>query len=158
MRIRRCTEDDHARVVELSLRAWEPVFASLAGVLGPAIFSLLHPDWRADQANAVEEAISSEAMAAWVAEGDEAVEGFVVISLDESRGMGEIYMIAVDPDAQRRGVGGALTEFALDEMRRAGMRVAMVETGGDPGHAPARRTYERSGFSALPVARYFKTL
>jgi hypothetical protein len=34
----------------------------------------------------------------------------------------------------------------------------MVETGGDPGHAPARRTYERSGFTLLPIARYFKNL
>jgi hypothetical protein len=38
------------------------------------------------------------------------------------------------------------------------MGVAMVETGGDPGHAPARRTYEKAGFSLVPVARYFKAL
>jgi hypothetical protein len=34
----------------------------------------------------------------------------------------------------------------------------MVETGGDPGHAAARATYERAGFAALPVVRYFKEL
>lgn len=38
------------------------------------------------------------------------------------------------------------------------MSVAMVETGGDPGHGPARRTYERAGFTAMPVARYFMAL
>ncbi len=38
------------------------------------------------------------------------------------------------------------------------MALAMVETGGDPGHAPARRSYERSGFVQLPIARYFKKL
>jgi hypothetical protein len=29
----------------------------------------------------------------------------------------------------------ALIEFALDWMKDAGMSIAMVETGGDPGHA-----------------------
>jgi hypothetical protein len=34
----------------------------------------------------------------------------------------------------------------------------MVETGGDPGHAPARHVYEKTGFTLLPIARYFKAL
>jgi hypothetical protein len=51
-----------------------------------------------------------------------------------------------------------LTELALTEMKAAGMTVAMVETGGDPGHPPARRTYEKAGYTQLPIARYFKAL
>ena len=38
------------------------------------------------------------------------------------------------------------------------MSVAMVETGGDPGHARSRHTYEKVGFELFPVARYFKKL
>jgi RimJ/RimL family protein N-acetyltransferase len=38
------------------------------------------------------------------------------------------------------------------------MTVAMVKTGGDPGHAPARRVYEKAGYTFLPIARYFKNL
>jgi hypothetical protein len=38
------------------------------------------------------------------------------------------------------------------------MRVAMVETGGDPGHTAARRVYENADYTLLPVARYFKAL
>jgi hypothetical protein len=38
------------------------------------------------------------------------------------------------------------------------MSVAMVETGGDPGHERARYTYEKVGFKLWPVARYFKKL
>jgi hypothetical protein len=38
------------------------------------------------------------------------------------------------------------------------MAGAMVETGGDPGHAAARRTYEKVGYVHLPIARYFKKL
>ena len=68
------------------------------------------------------------------------------------------YDESVDPEAQGRGVGGALTEFATGRLRERGMRVAMVETGGDPGHAAARHVYERAGYQLLPVARYFKNL
>ncbi len=43
-------------------------------------------------------------------------------------------------------------------LRRSGMRVAMVETGGDPGHTPARRVYEKTGYTVLPVSWYFQAL
>jgi hypothetical protein len=38
------------------------------------------------------------------------------------------------------------------------MRLARVETGGDPSHAPARRSYENAGYTGLPLVRYFKDL
>jgi len=40
----------------------------------------------------------------------------------------------------------------------AGMSVAMVETGGNPGRVRAGHTYEKAGFELLQVARYFKKL
>jgi len=38
-------------------------------------------------------------------------------------------MLAVEPGYQRGGVGSALTEFATDGLRRAGMQDGDVETG-----------------------------
>jgi len=43
-------------------------------------------------------------------------------------------------------------------MREHGVEVAVVETGGDPGHAPARAVYTNAGFTALPIARFFRVL
>jgi hypothetical protein len=43
-------------------------------------------------------------------------------------------------------------------MSEAGMRIAIVGTGGDPGHAPARRTYEKAGYTVFPIARYYQAL
>jgi ribosomal protein S18 acetylase RimI-like enzyme len=158
-RIRPFEKRDAAAVVELSLRAWEPVFVSLEQVLGPDVFGRLHPDWREDQRQAVEEVCSSQETRVWVADKNGEIVGFVATGVfDRERRVGEISMLAVDPDHQAGGVGTALTEFALDSLRDAGMRIAMVETGGDPGHAPARRTYERAGFTLLPIARYFQNL
>jgi ribosomal protein S18 acetylase RimI-like enzyme len=82
----------------------------------------------------------------------------VAVELHHESSIGEIYMLAVDPDYQGGGIGTALTEFALDWIKAAGMPVAMVETGEDAGHAAARRTYEKVGFTHVPIARYFKKL
>ncbi len=43
--IRPFRPDDLDAVVEFSLRAWAPVFASLQEVLGDEIFLRLQPDW-----------------------------------------------------------------------------------------------------------------
>ncbi len=158
-RIRPFEDRDTGAVVDLSLRAWAPVFASLERVLGSEIFGWLHPDWQEDQRRAVEDVCASQETRVWVAEVDGTAVGFVAVKVfDAERSMGEIYMLAVDPDCQGGGIGTALTEFALDRLKDAGMKVAMVETGGDPGHAAARRTYERAGYVHLPIARYFKNL
>jgi ribosomal protein S18 acetylase RimI-like enzyme len=158
-RIRSLEDRDVQAVVDLSLRAWAPVFASLERVLGSAVFGRLHPDWREDQRRAVEEVCASQETNVWVAEVVGAVAGFVATDVfDPELRMGQIYMLAVDPDHQRGGIGTALTEFAQARLKDDGMRVAMVETGGDPGHAPARRTYEKAGYTLLPIARYFKNL
>ena len=146
-------------MVDLSLRAWAPVFESLEQVLGSEIFGRMHPDWREDQRRAVEDVRAAKKGRVWVAELDGTAVGFVAIELHHpERSMGEISMLAVDPDHQGGGIGTALTVFALDRLEDAGMKVAMVETGGDPGHAAARRTYEKAGYVLLPIARYFKSL
>lgn len=157
MVIRPYRPSDADAVVRLSLRAWAPVFASIERAMDPQIYGTFYPDgWRESQRAAVEAALAEQEV--WVAEHDGAVVGFVSIALHHDDRIGEIYMIAVDPDCQKEGIGTALTEHAVEWMREAGMAVAMVETGTDPGHAPARRTYERAGFALHPVARYFKKL
>lgn len=152
------TAEHRDAVVHLSLRAWAPVFASLQSVLEPAVFQVLFPDWRVSQQQAVETVCDGEDSHVWVALDAGAPVGFVAVKLHAADGVGEVYMIAVDPVAQRRGIGSALMSFAIDWMREAGMQVAMVATGGDPGHAPARRAYEKLGFGLLPLAQYYKKL
>jgi ribosomal protein S18 acetylase RimI-like enzyme len=157
--IRAFDDRDRDAVLALSLRAWAPVFASLEAILGESgVFARLHPDWRADQRRAVGATLDGERIRVWVAERDAMVAGFVAVQVDRQAGIGEISMLAVDPDHQRHGIGSLLTSFALDRIRDSGMTVAMVDTGGDPGHAPARRIYEKAGFTPLPVVRYFRKL
>jgi ribosomal protein S18 acetylase RimI-like enzyme len=108
------------------------------------------------QQKAVEAVCTAEDTHVWVAMDADSITGFVAVKLDVETYMGEIYMVAVDPAFQGCGIGSALTQFALDWMKKAGMSIAMVETGGAPGHAPAQHTYEKLGFRLLSIARYFK--
>ena len=157
--IRGFEETDLEAVVEFSLRAWEPVFASLRDVLGEGIFRRLHPDWRSDQAAAVRSSCTRKDRDVFVAVANNRPVGFVAVALNAfHERMGWIDIIGVDPDYQRRGISSRLTDIALDHMRSQGMDIAVVETGGDPGHAPARAMYERSGYTALPVVRYLELL
>ena len=72
--------------------------------------------------------------------------------------MGEVHVIVVDPEVQRQGIASVLLDRSHQRIREAGMRMVMVETGDDPGHAPARAVYRANGYKRWPVARYFKDL
>ena len=159
MQIEPYTPQQIDAVIRLSLRAWTPVFDSLQKAMDADVYQSFYPDnWRVSQQKAVEDVCTTEDTNVWVAIDADSIVGFVVVKLHSEDSMGEIYMVAVDPDFQGQGIGTALIEFALTSMKDAGMSIAMVETGGDDGHAPARRTYEKVGFGLLPIARYFKKL
>jgi ribosomal protein S18 acetylase RimI-like enzyme len=149
---------DVAPIVQLSLAAWEPVFLSFRRVLGSEIYTRIYPDWKASQATAVESVCTGGTYEVWVAEEDGVVAGFIACELDARNEVGEVEMLAVHPAHQNRGIGTRLNGFALDRMRERGLRLAVVGTGGDPGHAPARRSYEKAGYTALPLVRYYKSL
>jgi len=157
--IRAFEDEDLEAVVEFSLRAWEAVFTSVRSVLGDEVFLRLHPEWKESQAEAVRSSCTNPDRAVFVAVVDDRPVAFVAVALNAfHEGMGWIDIIGVDPDYQRRGISSQLTELAIDHMRSHGMDIAVVETGGDPGHAPARAAYEAAGFTLLPVARYFRLL
>ena len=157
--IRPLTDDDLEAVVSFSLRAWEPVFTSVQALLGDEIFQRLHPDWRTSQEETVRSICMNDERDVYVAVAGARPVGFVAVALNAfHERMGVIEIIGVDPDYQRRGVGTRLTEFAADHMCRCGMDIAVVETGGDPGHGPARALYGDVGFTLLPIARYFRLL
>ncbi len=155
--IRLFVEGDLGEIVELSLLAWEPAFESMEKVLRPRIFHLIWPDWKKSQAEGVEGACrATDKYKTLVAELDGRVVGFIAYELKGETG--EVVLLAVHPEFQKRGIATQLNEAALDAMKAVGAKLAIVETGGDDGHAPARRAYEKAGYTGLPIVRYFKDL
>jgi GNAT superfamily N-acetyltransferase len=150
---------DIEALVELSLLAWEPVFDSFRQVMGPAIFPLAYPDWREQQRQTVETYCKArEDRVLLIAEADGRAIGFLTYELNHKNQEGEVTLLAVHPDYQNQGAGTKLNLLALEQMKEHGMKLAAVATGGDPGHAPARRSYEKAGYTALPLVRYYKDL
>lgn len=103
-------------------------------------------------------ALDAADMQVWVAEVDTVVVGFAAAVLHCDENIGEVHLLAVDPPFQRRGIAAALHDVATTWIKEQGRAAALVGTGGDPGHVPARRTYEQAGFAAFPVVQYFRTL
>jgi len=159
LNIRPFTDQDLDEIVTLSLLAWEPVFDSFKQILGPNIYTRLYPDWRKTQKSGVVTICKDqEKNHVLVAETDGKVVGFLAYQLNKAEKTAEVQLLAVHPEHQNLGIGAELNLTALQEMKAAGMKIAVVETGGDDSHAPARRSYENAGYTPFPIVRYFKDL
>jgi GNAT superfamily N-acetyltransferase len=157
--VRHVRDTDVAALVELTLLAFVPVFDSFRRLLGPAVYPLIWPDWKRSQREAVETMCSdSSATVVLVAELDGDPVGFAAYEIRAPGDTGEVLLVAVHPDHQGGGIGTQLVEQALEGMKAAGVRLAVIEAGGDSSHAPARRSYEKAGGVGLPLVRYFKNL
>lgn len=64
-------------------------------------------------------------------------------------GTGEVYVIAVDPDAQGSGLGGSLIVAGLAHLRSRGVPEVMLYVESD--NAAALRTYQKLGFATHHV-------
>ncbi|PPB50369.1 GNAT family N-acetyltransferase [Arthrobacter pityocampae] len=153
------TEEHREPLLALSLRAWEPVFPLLEPAVPAFVYETFYPEgWRKRQFDDLSATLDTEPQNVDVALIDGLPVGWVCTRLHPEDTMGEVYVLAVDPPHQGKGVGAALMQHSLERARSNGMRMMMVETGDDPGHAPARRVYEGAGFERWPVARYFKDI
>ena len=139
--------EDMPRLQEIRRAAFAPVFASFRSMLGAEIYELAQR--RDDEAQEGLLASLLPAESGWklfVAEAPEIVVGFVSIRLNHETTVGEVGLNAVDPAHGGKGFGTVMYDFALAQLKQGGMKVAMVGTGGDPSHAPARRAYRKAGF------------
>jgi ribosomal protein S18 acetylase RimI-like enzyme len=95
----------------------------------------------------------------WVIEDDEEVRGYVCIGPTPlTHGTFDLYWIAVDPAAQRRGYGQALTRLAEHEARARGGRLLLIETASHDTYAPTVRFYERAGYELVSrIADFYRT-
>ncbi|MBI0535879.1 GNAT family N-acetyltransferase [Roseomonas sp. KE2513] len=124
-------------------RPAEPVEAPVLAVLHAAAFP---PEERWGE-SAIRLMLGLEGAFGLVVEGAAGPAGFILARA--VAGEAEILTIAVDPSAQRGGLGATLLGAALAEVARRGASVLFLEVS--ERNAPARALYARTG--AEPVGR-----
>jgi ribosomal protein S18 acetylase RimI-like enzyme len=140
--------------------AFAPVFASFRAIVGDAIARHAFARAEAEQSDLLDRVCDpGSGHEVVVAEFGGEVVGFAAWTHAPATRTGEIGLNAVHPDHAGQGIGTAMYEHALDLMRQAGAAVAVVSTGGDPSHAPARAAYRKAGFgTALPSVTLYRPL
>ena len=146
---------DIEAAAELAVRAWTPIREIFRRDIGDELYEAFFTGWQESKKAGIRQQLS--AGRGYVTKLDGKVVGFISYRVDGK--IGEIQGNAVDPDCRGMGLGTAQYRFVLDRMKEEGAEFACVYTGGDDGHAPARRAYEAVGFEAyLPSRKYFKKL
>lgn len=158
--IRQAELSDLPRLHEIRQAAFAPVFMSFRDLVGDAIAEYALSGEEVDQARHLDELMRSDQdVRIFLAHAEDVVLGFVTVILHRDQSMGEIGLNAVDPLHAGKGIGTRLYEFALEEMRREGMKCASVGTGADDSHAPARSAYAKAGFTrAIPSVWLYREL
>jgi mycothiol synthase len=80
-----------------------------------------------------------------VAERGQRIVAFLLARRRDEEGVGFVAILAVDPEHQRRGIGGALLRSAFAGFAAAGLREAQLMVASD--NPRALRVYERAGMT-----------
>ncbi|SDR03654.1 Acetyltransferase (GNAT) family protein [Curtobacterium sp. UNCCL20] len=158
MHIRDCTPLDLPALTELTIETFRPLLAGSLVRLRPEATAHDHGHWEDDYRHEVPSLLApGEGRFITLAEEDGKPLGYVGWNTTGTSS-GRLEMVAVRPDARRRGVARALCSTVLSRLEQLGVTVVHIGTGGDEFHAPARALYESLGFVPYPTVDYARAL
>lgn len=160
MEIRKVTDQDLESILSIAVQAFTPIHESFKSLLGNHIFQMVYPNWIESQNNYIKQLFQEPRKEDFfVVEYEGKIVAFISLLLDDGKDRAEIGINAVSPEYSRRGIGQLMYEFALNYMKKKGIKLVEVSTGGDESHTAARNAYEKAGFTAsLPLVKFYKKL
>ena len=148
IQLRRATSEDAAALAAVEVSSWQ---AAYRGLMPDTFLDGLSVAEKAEswRHNLLKHGLSGRKRV-WVALGDSGLCGFVRVGpvMEESE-VGLIYVLYVLPEQWRCGVGTALMQAGMQELRDLGMHEAMLWVLRD--NLRARHFYERLGW--IPAGR-----
>ncbi len=157
--IRTYSTTDWQAVLDICIEAFTPIHDGFARSLGSELFCLIYPDWKASNESYLRSLCETdECKRVLVAELDGSIVGFIHYEFRRERASGKLGLNAVHPSHQGKGIAAQMYARVFEILQAEGLKFAQVDTGGDEAHIPARRAYEKSGFTPVPVVHYFKKL
>ncbi|MBE6695340.1 MAG: GNAT family N-acetyltransferase [Ruminococcaceae bacterium] len=155
--IRPATPEDTDTLVKIALNEWKAIYEGYRQQMGDELYFTFFPDCNADKEAQIRRNVA--AGNCFVTECDGKIAGFINYVYSEAEKIGTISNNAVSSEFRGRGIGPRQYEFIFDRLRSLGAIAVKVTTGLDEGHAPARRAYEKAGFSANTKSiTYYKKL
>ena len=149
-------EEHIEECVNIALKLWTIIHESYISCIGDEIHDITHAGWQ--DAHRVNIAAQQRREGSLVALLDGKVVGFCGCRVENGT-LGVIGYNGVDPEYRGRGIARYLYEAAFDQFRSRGIQYARVFTGGDSGHGPARRAYEKAGYDKkLLNTTYYRIL
>lgn len=157
LNFRKFKQEDLCTILNIAIEAWIPVYQGYSEILGEEIFEIAFTNWEKRKKEDIKRTCTEcDNCYVYVVETDNEIAGFLTLFIDPVTCVGTIGNNAVHPDYQGCGIGGKMYEFAFEQFKEHGMKCATVTTGGDNGHLPARKAYQKAGFSLhLDSLRYF---
>ena len=158
MNMRPYRDEDLHKVMEIANIAWRPIRKMSRAALGDSSANILNPDGDdVSKGLQVKDQIESGAWDIAVCEHEGELVGFITYTINGI--WGEICNNGALTATGLKGIGQTMYKYVMAEFRKAGVKVVKVTTGLDDAHAPARRAYERAGFSKhLDSTTYYMEL
>mgnify|MGYP006095080397 FL=1 len=157
--IRAYRPEDLERIMAIGNRAFQAITKNSEEQLGVDIAIAVQPDpefYKGKQVKAFAENFPERVL---ICEREGTLVGFCTYIIHAEKSMGEIGNNAADPECNERGVGRELYEAAIEQFRKVGMQYATVTTGLEDCYIPARKSYERAGFTrCLKHIQYYLDL
>lgn len=156
------TTEDHSEAVQnIVIEGWKPIRKAQKALIGEISYNAMFTNWEANKAKSVIICAfgGKPGRCCFSAISDGRVAGVLTAHFTDGEiPLMEIGNNSVSAEFAGRGIGSSMYRFILGEAKKRGCRYASVETGLDDGHAPARRAYEKAGFSrdtAIETINYY---
>jgi len=149
------TEQDILDACDIAIEAWTPIREVFRKEMGDELYEGFFTGWQESKREAVAAELRSDR--GYVTKLGDKVVGFISYTISGQHAV--VGTNAVSSACRGMGIGGMQYAYIFARMKEEGAVYVSVHTGGDDGHAPARRAYEKAGFETfLPTRTYYKKL